>query len=201
MVNLKSTYLNLVCWRHIWHFALINFPRESLIFYSLAAVGMVKPKRKKRLFLFWFLFSKTVSFWLDFCTSVWLCIQALGNKKCDRHFAANRRSVQRERAPVIALCCFLATGDITTSWLAVETSAWHSKTDLCGLDKLSCRRHRQPESKIMFVVNAVYAMATALHNMRQALCPNSTKVCDALKPGNGRKFYRDYILKVKFDGE
>lgn len=77
----------------------------------------------------------------------------------------------------------------------------------CSLHDLGCGKHSlrevpfQPESKIMFVVNAVYAMATALHNMRQALCPNSTKVCDALKPGNGRKFYRDYILKVKIDGE
>ncbi|KAM4582227.1 metabotropic glutamate receptor 2 [Fundulus diaphanus] len=75
----------------------------------------------------------------------------------------------------------------------------------CSLHDLVCGKHSlrdiqfQPESKIMFVMNAVYAMATALHNMRQALCPNSTKVCDALKPGNGRKFYRDYILKVKFD--
>lgn len=77
----------------------------------------------------------------------------------------------------------------------------------CSLHDLVCGKHSlhevpfQPESKIMFVVNAVYAMATALHNMRQALCPNYTKVCDALKPGNGRKFYRDYILKVKFDGK
>lgn len=77
----------------------------------------------------------------------------------------------------------------------------------CSLHDLVCGKYSlhdipfQPESKIMFVINAVYAMATALHNMRQALCPNSTKVCDALKPGNGRKFYRDYILKVKFDGK
>uniref|UniRef100_A0AAV2M446 Metabotropic glutamate receptor 2 n=1 Tax=Knipowitschia caucasica TaxID=637954 RepID=A0AAV2M446_KNICA len=75
----------------------------------------------------------------------------------------------------------------------------------CSLQDLGCGRHSlrdvpfQPESKIMFVVNAVFAMAHALHHMRQSLCPNSTKVCEALKPGNGRKFYRDYILKVKFD--
>ena len=77
----------------------------------------------------------------------------------------------------------------------------------CSLHDLGCGKHSlkdvpfEPESKIMFVVNAVFAMATALHNMRQALCPNSTSVCEALKPGNGRKFYKDYILKVKFDGE
>ncbi|KAK6319279.1 hypothetical protein J4Q44_G00104900 [Coregonus suidteri] len=76
----------------------------------------------------------------------------------------------------------------------------------CNLHDLGCGKHSlrdglfEPESKIMFVVNAVYAMAHALHNMRQTLCPNSTtKVCDALKPGNGRRFYREYILKTKFD--
>nr|XP_046191006.1 metabotropic glutamate receptor 2-like [Oncorhynchus gorbuscha] len=76
----------------------------------------------------------------------------------------------------------------------------------CSLHDLGCGKHSlrdglfEQESKIMFVVNAVYAMAHALHNMRQSLCPNSTtKICDALKPGNGKRFYREYILKTKFD--
>ncbi|KAG5835768.1 glutamate receptor, metabotropic 2a isoform X1 [Anguilla anguilla] len=75
----------------------------------------------------------------------------------------------------------------------------------CSLHDLSCGRHSlrdgvfEQESKIMFVVNAVYAMAHALHNMRQAMCPNSTKLCDAMKPGNGKKLYRDFVLKSKFD--
>ncbi|KAF6726107.1 Metabotropic glutamate receptor 3 [Oryzias melastigma] len=57
----------------------------------------------------------------------------------------------------------------------------------------------EQESKIMFVVNAVYAMAYALHNMRQAVCSNMSKVCDAMKPGNGRRFYKEFILKTKFE--
>ncbi|XP_031424287.1 LOW QUALITY PROTEIN: glutamate receptor, metabotropic 2a [Clupea harengus] len=75
----------------------------------------------------------------------------------------------------------------------------------CSLHNVSCAKHSlkdskfEQESKIMFVVNAVYAMAHALHNMRQAVCLNTTKVCSAMKPGNGRKFYKDYILKTKFD--
>jgi len=51
------------------------------------------------------------------------------------------------------------------------------------------------------VVNAVYAMAHALHNMRQALCSNTTKLCSAMKPVNGKKLYKDYILKINFDCE
>ncbi|KAG7472470.1 hypothetical protein MATL_G00109040 [Megalops atlanticus] len=75
----------------------------------------------------------------------------------------------------------------------------------CSLREPACA-HRslrdgsfEQEPKIMFVVNAVYAMAHALHNMRQAVCPNTTKVCEAMKPGNGKRFYREFILKTKFE--
>uniref|UniRef100_A0A3Q3IW71 Metabotropic glutamate receptor 3 n=1 Tax=Monopterus albus TaxID=43700 RepID=A0A3Q3IW71_MONAL len=56
----------------------------------------------------------------------------------------------------------------------------------------------EPESKIMFVVNAVYAMAHALHNMQRSLCFNTTKLCDSMKALDGRRLYRDYILNVSF---
>uniref|UniRef100_A0A672IGN1 Metabotropic glutamate receptor 3 n=1 Tax=Salarias fasciatus TaxID=181472 RepID=A0A672IGN1_SALFA len=56
----------------------------------------------------------------------------------------------------------------------------------------------EPESKIMFVVNAVYAMAYALHNMQRSLCFNTTKLCDSMKALDGRRLYRDYILNVSF---
>ena len=84
---------------------------------------------------------------------------------------------------------------------------WEHRFD-CSLTEPGCSEHSlrdgkfEQESKIMFVVNAVYAMAHALHNMRQAVCPlNATKICDAMKPGTGKRFYRDFILKAKFDGE
>ncbi|XP_038871329.1 metabotropic glutamate receptor 2-like [Salvelinus namaycush] len=82
---------------------------------------------------------------------------------------------------------------------------WEHRFD-CSLTEPGCSEHSlrdgkfEQESKIMFVVNAVYAMAHALHNMRQAVClPNATKICDAMKPGTGKRFYRDFILKAKFD--
>ncbi|XP_026504717.1 metabotropic glutamate receptor 3 isoform X1 [Terrapene carolina triunguis] len=56
----------------------------------------------------------------------------------------------------------------------------------------------EQESKIMFVVNAVYAMAHALHKMQRTLCPNTTKLCDAMKLLDGKKLYKDYLLKVNF---
>ncbi|XP_077714845.1 metabotropic glutamate receptor 2 isoform X3 [Canis aureus] len=42
-------------------------------------------------------------------------------------------------------------------------------------------------------------MAHALHNMHRALCPNTTQLCDAMRPVNGRRLYKDFVLNVKFD--
>lgn len=58
----------------------------------------------------------------------------------------------------------------------------------------------EPESKIMFVVNAVYAMAHALHRMQRTLCANTTRLCDAMRSLDGRKLYRDFLLHVNFRG-
>uniref|UniRef100_A0A8C3ENP0 Glutamate metabotropic receptor 2 n=1 Tax=Corvus moneduloides TaxID=1196302 RepID=A0A8C3ENP0_CORMO len=75
----------------------------------------------------------------------------------------------------------------------------------CSFHTQDCSRYSlktgkfEPESKITFVVNAVYAMAHSLHNMHRTLCPNSTKLCDAMKPVNGKRFYKDFILNVNFD--
>uniref|UniRef100_A0A8D2LJX4 Glutamate metabotropic receptor 2 n=1 Tax=Varanus komodoensis TaxID=61221 RepID=A0A8D2LJX4_VARKO len=74
--------------------------------------------------------------------------------------------------------------------------SFHSQN--CSQFSLKSGKFEQ-ESKIMFVVNAVYAMAHALHNMYQALCPNATKLCDSMKPVNGKRFYKEFMLNVTFD--
>ncbi|KAI1905487.1 hypothetical protein AGOR_G00016710 [Albula goreensis] len=72
-------------------------------------------------------------------------------------------------------------------------------------DRAPCESHLavdesnfEPESKIMFVVNAVYAMAHALHRMQRTLCANTTQLCDAMKALDGRQLYRDYLLNINF---
>ncbi len=72
---------------------------------------------------------------------------------------------------------------------------------LCDKDLSMDKSNFEPESKIMFVVNAVYAMAIALHNMQRSLCFNTTKLCDSMKALDGRRLYRDYILNVSFTGK
>lgn len=71
----------------------------------------------------------------------------------------------------------------------------------CDKDLSMDKNNFEPESKIMFVVNAVYAMAYALHNMQRSLCFNTTKLCDSMKALDGRRLYRDYILNVSFAGK
>ncbi|XP_078520264.1 metabotropic glutamate receptor 6-like [Lissotriton helveticus] len=57
----------------------------------------------------------------------------------------------------------------------------------------------EQEGKVQFVIDAVYAMAHALHNMHNDLCPGSMGVCDQMDPMNGRKLLR-YIRGVNFNG-
>ncbi|XP_051952750.1 metabotropic glutamate receptor 3-like isoform X1 [Xyrauchen texanus] len=74
-----------------------------------------------------------------------------------------------------------------------------------GTPKLHCdpglvvdESNFEPESKIMFVINAVYAIAHALHRMQRTLCANTTQLCDAMRSLDGRKLYRDFLLHVNF---
>nr|XP_061812206.1 metabotropic glutamate receptor 3-like isoform X1 [Nerophis lumbriciformis] len=69
---------------------------------------------------------------------------------------------------------------------------------MCDKDLSMDMSNFEPESKIMFVVNAVYAMAYALHNMQRSLCFNTSSLCDSMKALDGRRLYRDFILNVSF---
>ncbi|KAM9311157.1 metabotropic glutamate receptor 3 [Gastrophryne carolinensis] len=75
----------------------------------------------------------------------------------------------------------------------------HNKTDRpCSKHLNINSSNYEQESKIMFVVNAVYAMAHALHQMQRTLCSNTTKLCDAMKAVDGKRLYKEYLLKVNF---
>nr|XP_028581859.1 metabotropic glutamate receptor 5 isoform X2 [Podarcis muralis] len=55
------------------------------------------------------------------------------------------------------------------------------------------------DSKMGFVINAIYSMAYGLHNMQMALCPGYAGLCDAMKPIDGRKLL-DSLMKANFTG-
>ncbi|XP_053280818.1 glutamate receptor, metabotropic 6a [Pleuronectes platessa] len=57
----------------------------------------------------------------------------------------------------------------------------------------------EQEGKVQFVIDAVYAVAHALHSMLQNLCPGSAGVCSTMDPVEGRSLL-DYIRAVNFNG-
>ncbi|XP_063320679.1 glutamate receptor, metabotropic 6a isoform X1 [Pelmatolapia mariae] len=57
----------------------------------------------------------------------------------------------------------------------------------------------EQEGKVQFVIDAVYAMAHALHNMHQDLCPGSSGVCNNMDPVEGQVLL-NYIRTVNFNG-
>ncbi|XP_006008593.1 metabotropic glutamate receptor 1 [Latimeria chalumnae] len=55
------------------------------------------------------------------------------------------------------------------------------------------------DSKMGFVINAIYAMAHGLHDMHLVLCPGYKGLCDAMKPIDGSKLL-EFIIKTTFFG-
>ncbi|XP_043933502.1 metabotropic glutamate receptor 7 [Protopterus annectens] len=57
----------------------------------------------------------------------------------------------------------------------------------------------EQESKVPLVIDAVYAMAHALHNMQRDLCPDYPGVCPEMEQAGGKKLLK-YIRNVSFNG-
>ncbi|KAL0169629.1 hypothetical protein M9458_034225, partial [Cirrhinus mrigala] len=55
------------------------------------------------------------------------------------------------------------------------------------------------DSKMGFVINAIYAMAHGLHDMHEHLCPGHVGLCEAMDPIDGSKLL-DFLLKTSFTG-
>ncbi|XP_064414010.1 metabotropic glutamate receptor 5b isoform X2 [Latimeria chalumnae] len=65
--------------------------------------------------------------------------------------------------------------------------------------QISLGKQHVQDTKMGFVINAIYAMAYGLHNMQQALCPGYAGLCDAMKPIDGRLLL-DFLMKINFTG-
>lgn len=57
----------------------------------------------------------------------------------------------------------------------------------------------EQEGKVQFVIDAVYAMAHALHNMHKDLCPGKVGLCSKMESINGTLLLK-YIRDVNFSG-
>lgn len=66
-------------------------------------------------------------------------------------------------------------------------------------ERESLRQQYTQDTKMGFVINAIYSMAYGLHNMQRALCPGYSGLCDAMRPIDGRKLL-DFLMKTNFTG-
>ncbi|XP_069004978.1 metabotropic glutamate receptor 4-like [Embiotoca jacksoni] len=57
----------------------------------------------------------------------------------------------------------------------------------------------EQEGKVQFVIDAVYSMAHALHNMHQELCPGKVGLCARMDPINGTHLLK-HIRRLNFAG-
>ncbi|KTF88148.1 hypothetical protein cypCar_00003113 [Cyprinus carpio] len=73
------------------------------------------------------------------------------------------------------------------------------RANLTGEERISQDSIYEQEGKVQFVIDAVYAMAHALHSMHMDLCPGSMGVCDKMDPVDGRMLL-SYIRAVSFNG-
>lgn len=58
----------------------------------------------------------------------------------------------------------------------------------------------EQEGKVQFVIDAVYVMAHALHNMHKELCPGKVGLCAKMDPINGTHLLK-HIRRLNFAGQ
>nr|XP_027216530.1 uncharacterized protein LOC113809201 isoform X1 [Penaeus vannamei] len=61
----------------------------------------------------------------------------------------------------------------------------------------SLKNGYKQDTKMAFVMKAIYTMAWGLHNMQRDLCHGMSGLCNAMVPING-SLYRDYLMNVTF---
>uniref|UniRef100_A0A8D0KZ48 Glutamate metabotropic receptor 5 n=1 Tax=Strix occidentalis caurina TaxID=311401 RepID=A0A8D0KZ48_STROC len=88
-------------------------------------------------------------------------------------------------------------------WLQLCKHRWQCQMQALKLSwhhsQMTLRTQHVQDSKMGFVINAIYSMAYGLHNMQMSLCPGYVGLCDAMKPIDGRKLLES-LMKTNFTG-
>lgn len=68
-----------------------------------------------------------------------------------------------------------------------------------GQERIGIDSKYEQEGKVQFVIDAVYAMAHALHTMQKELCPDRPGVCPQMESAEGKTLLK-YIRNTSFNG-
>ncbi|XP_054610759.1 metabotropic glutamate receptor 5-like [Dunckerocampus dactyliophorus] len=77
-----------------------------------------------------------------------------------------------------------------------QESAVYNRT--CS-SRESLRHQYAQDTKMGFVINAIYSMAYGLHAMQQVLCPGYKGLCESMRPIDGRQLL-EYLMRTNFTG-
>lgn len=80
---------------------------------------------------------------------------------------------------------------------AVQSSSLLSPA---GQERIGIDSKYEQEGKVQFVIDAVYAMAHALHAMQRELCPDHPGICPLMEAADGKTLLK-YIRNTSFNGE
>lgn len=69
-----------------------------------------------------------------------------------------------------------------------------------GQERIGIDSKYEQEGKVQFVIDAVYAMAYALHNIQRDLCPEHSGICPGMEAAEGKTLLK-YIRNVSFNGQ
>lgn len=67
------------------------------------------------------------------------------------------------------------------------------------IEKESLRHQYAQDTKMGFVINAIYSMAYGLHAMQKSLCPGYAGLCEAMRPIDGGKLL-EFLMRTNFTG-
>ncbi|XP_036102414.1 metabotropic glutamate receptor 8 isoform X4 [Molossus molossus] len=73
------------------------------------------------------------------------------------------------------------------------------RASIDGLERIARDSSYEQEGKVQFVIDAVYSMAYALHNMHKDLCPGYIGLCPRMSTVDGKELL-GYIRAVNFNG-